>query len=244
MDDSIEERDLPRSSKLPWILSMEWHDVLFLHWPVPKESLRPFIPDQLSIETYDGSAWLGIVPFTMSHIRPRLCPSLPYVSNFPEINIRTYVTDGTASGVWFHSLDASSWISVNVARFTYSLNYYHADMNVHKDGNEIRYRSRRESYESGEFLFNGSYTPTTNSTDEPPSLTQFLTSRYYLFSSDNRGNLYRGLIRHDPWELMDADYDIDRLSISNHPAPPDESPASILYDSHQKVHAWLPEKIN
>lgn len=222
---------------------MEWHDVLFLHWPVKKEGLRPHIPEPLNIETFDGTAWLGIVPFTMSNIRPRYIPSVPYISNFPELNIRTYVNDGTTSGVWFHSLDASSWFSVQIARLSYSLNYYHADMEVKTTGDTIEYHSKRKSYEPGEFHYKGSYKPTGELANDPGSLENFLTKRYYLFSSDNEGTVYKGAISHDPWTLQNVEQEIDHLLIEGHPSPHNKSPVSALYASHETVKAWLPRRI-
>ncbi|MBA3390149.1 MAG: DUF2071 domain-containing protein, partial [Rubrobacter sp.] len=89
-----------------WGLSMSWRDLLFMHWPVPVGWLRPLIPPALEIDTFDGSAWLGVVPFRMSGVRPRFVPRVPFLSDFPEINVRAYVTHGDKPGVWFFSLDA------------------------------------------------------------------------------------------------------------------------------------------
>jgi hypothetical protein len=235
---SSQELDLPES---PWLLSMKWHDVLFLHWPIPVDQLEPHVPDELALETFDGTGWLGIVPFTMSGIRPRFVPPMPFVSNFPEINIRTYVNDGERSGVWFFSLDASSWLAVQAARITYSLNYFHADMDVTVNDGTVDYYSRRKDSESGTFHFDGEYNPTDNLGEDRTEFEEFLTERYYLFSSDDDGNLYYGAIHHDPWELFHADHRLETMEIRGHPSPPDEPPASVLYSPYQDVRAWLPK---
>lgn len=223
---------------------MEWYDVLFLHWPVPPSELSPRVPDGLKLETFDGSAWLGIVPFRMRNIRPRGVPSVPAISNFPELNIRTYVTDGEVSGVWFFSLDASSWTSVQLARWFYALNYYHATMSVEQEDGRIRYTSRRRNYEQGDFQFDSRYGPTSASTMTTGERERFLTERYFLFSEDAGGSLYRGRIAHPEWELHEAEADILKLEIDGHPSPPDESPASVLYSPEISVQAWFPRSIN
>src|SRR3712207_2215339 len=109
----------------PWALSMSWHDLLFMHWPVPEGALRPWIPSPLSLDTFDGSAWLGITPFRMSGARPRFLPSIPPLSNFPELNVRTYVTAGGRPGIWFFSLDAGNPIAVRLARATFKIGRAH-----------------------------------------------------------------------------------------------------------------------
>src|SRR5262245_28854026 len=108
----------------PWTIAMRWHDLLFLHWPVCPATLRPLIPRALEIDTFDGRAWLGVVPFRMSGVRPRYFPALGHSAAFPEINVRTYVQTPGRTGVWFFSLDAASWLAVRVARACYGLPYY------------------------------------------------------------------------------------------------------------------------
>ncbi|MFB6344476.1 MAG: YqjF family protein [bacterium] len=228
------------STDFPWVLSMQWYDVLFLHWPVPRAVLRPYVPDGLDIESHAGSTWLGIVPFRMSDIRPRWLPPVSCLSDFPELNIRTYVTDGEVSGVWFFSLDACSWLSVRIARLAYSLNYYHADMSVETGNNLVRYASRRRKSEPGDFRFKCKYQTAESNPIDKGDLERFLTERYFLFSQDDCGSLYRGRILHPEWELFKTDYEIGELYVKNHPSPPDDTPVSALYSPHLSVKAWLP----
>jgi uncharacterized protein YqjF (DUF2071 family) len=122
---------------------MSWNDLLFMHWPVPEEALRPWIPPALRLDAFDGSAWLGITPFRMSGTRPRSLPSFPPLSDFPELNVRTYVTAEDKPGIWFFSLDASNTIAVRLARATFSLPYFDAEMSCRVVGEEVRYRSVR-----------------------------------------------------------------------------------------------------
>lgn len=231
------------SPNTPWVLSMRWHDVLFLHWRVPEDRIAQHVPDPLNVETFDGSAWLGIVPFSMSEIRPRLLPAVPTISNFPELNIRTYVTDGQYSGVWFHSLDASSTLGVKIARWTFSLNYYHADMHVTRTDGTITFRSHRSPGEYGTFDFAASYEKGSTLGSDTTDRQEFLTERYFLFSQSRNGTIYRGRIDHDPWLLHRAEVRIDSCEIEGHPAPTDRKPASVLYSPGTDVRAWFPRTI-
>src|ERR671913_672126 len=127
----------------PWALSMRWQNLLFMHWPVREEVLRPLIPSALTLDTFDGSAWLGVVPFRMSGVRPRSLPRVPWLSNFPELNVRTYVTAEGRPGIWFFSLDAHNPVAVRLARATFHLPYFDAEMSCHHSGGKILYRSVR-----------------------------------------------------------------------------------------------------
>src|SRR3712207_3771934 len=112
----------------PWVLRMRWHNLLFVHWPVSKDLLRPLIPPALELETFDESAWLGVVPFRMEDVRPRFLPGVPWLSNFPELNLRTYVTHEGKPGLWFFSLDAHNPIAVRLDRKSTRLNSSHANI--------------------------------------------------------------------------------------------------------------------
>src|SRR5436190_12753527 len=96
----------------PWVMRMRWLDLLFAHWPLPVEALRQLVPAQLEIETFHGTAWLGIVPFRMEDVAPRFLPAPPVAGRFPELNVRTYVRHRGRSGVWFFSLDAANRLAV------------------------------------------------------------------------------------------------------------------------------------
>ena len=116
------------------LMRMIWHDLLFMHWPVDAEQLRRHLPDSLTLDTFEGDAWIGVVPFRMSDVSLTGVPALPRLSKFPELNVRTYVVgpDGQ-SGVWFYSLDATNPIAVRGARWLYCLNYVDAKMSCCSD---------------------------------------------------------------------------------------------------------------
>jgi uncharacterized protein YqjF (DUF2071 family) len=124
-------------------MAMRWHDVLFAHWPVRPDILRPLIPRSLELDTFDSWAWIGVVPFHMSGVRLRYLPECGCSMAFPELNVRTYVKSAGRNGVWFFSLDAMNRLAVRLARSWYGLPYYHARMDVQSDGEHIRYQSTR-----------------------------------------------------------------------------------------------------
>ena len=147
-------RPFPPPGDRPWVMFMRWLDLAFLHWPVDRRKLRPLIPPQLELETFEGTAWLGVVPFVMTATRPRLAPPVPGLSTFPGLNVRTYVSHGKGDarrpGIWFFSLDAASTLAVHGARATYHLPYYRARMRATraprgKDNDAIDYESTRRS---------------------------------------------------------------------------------------------------
>jgi uncharacterized protein len=197
-----------------WTMGQTWEDLLFAHWRVPAEKLRPYVPEALEIEEHDGSAWLGVVPFTLTNLRARGLLPLPRVSSFLELNVRTCVraADGKP-GVWFISLDAASRLAVEAARKTYKLPYFHARMSATTDGEWIVYECARIS-EPGR-VFSGRYRPAgAASAAKPRSLEAFLVERYCLYSTDERNRLYRAEIHHPPWPLQPAEAEIELASIA------------------------------
>ena len=139
---SSTHRPWPLPSR-PWIMRQKWHDLLFMHWRIPPQTLRPLIRAALEIDHFEGSAWLGIVPFRMTGVRLRGTPGIPGLSAFPELNVRTYVSAGGKPGVWFFSLDAASTTAVAAARAWFHLPYFRARMSLEAHGDEIRYQSHR-----------------------------------------------------------------------------------------------------
>jgi uncharacterized protein YqjF (DUF2071 family) len=188
---------------------MQWHDLLFMHWPMAPAALRPYIPPALTLETYAGAAWLGVTPFRMAGTRPRLVPPLPWVSAFPELNVRTYVTAAGKPGVWFFSLDAGNPLAVRGARALFCLPYYDAAMAVQREGGVVRYTSTRTHRGAPGAAFAGHYRPNGPVAHAPvDSLAYWLTERYCLYVADRRGSVWRGDIHHARWPLQPAEADI------------------------------------
>ncbi|MFT5479026.1 MAG: hypothetical protein ACI8Y8_004399 [Planctomycetota bacterium] len=224
---------------------MRWHDLLFLHWPVDAALLRPHIPEGLTLDTFDGTAWLGVVPFRMSGIRPRLTPALPVLSAFPELNIRTYVTAGDKAGVWFFSLDVTSRLAVLIARSAFHLPYYRARMDMQQEGGQIRYSSKRidgETTAEFEATYQGRGRVFHS---EPGSIDAWLTERYCLYSADRKGRVFRGEIHHAPWSLQHADFEVTKNTLADGLGIQTDSAKPLVHFSRDlEVVAWTLRSID
>ncbi|MEM7154392.1 MAG: DUF2071 domain-containing protein [Myxococcota bacterium] len=176
--------------------TQSWRDLLFVHWEIPADALRPLLPDRLSIDTFEGRAYLGLVPFVMQDIRPRWLPRV-MAQNFLETNLRTYVhLDGEQPGVWFFSLEASSWLAVTAARLGWALPYHHARMSVQRDGDRFDYSTVRRRSEA---QAQASWTVGTElGPSKPGTVEHFLLERYILYA-EKKGRLYRGQVHHPPY---------------------------------------------
>ena len=195
-------------------MAQTWEDLLFAHWPVPVEQVRDHVPPRLEVGEHDGSAWVTVAPFRLTNLRTRGTLPLPRVSSFLELNVRTAVVgpDGRP-GVWFFSLDASSRLAVELARYTYKLPYVHARMSATRNGEWIDYESARIAEPAR--VFSGRYQPYGEARHaEPGSLEWFLMEHYCLYTTDRRRRLYRAEIHHEPWPLQPADGEIELASIS------------------------------
>jgi uncharacterized protein len=188
------------------VMRQRWADLLFLHWPVPVDALRPLIPAELEIDTFDGTAYVGLVPFTMTGVRPWWSPPVPGLSNFHEVNVRTYVhSRGRDPGVWFFSLDAAQATAVRIARLFWHLPYHFARMSLERgaDGS-IAYASDRlwpgPSPASVRVAYRPEGTPRASS---PGTIEHFLSERYILYAG-RAGALRIGRVHHTPYPLQGA----------------------------------------
>jgi uncharacterized protein YqjF (DUF2071 family) len=222
----------------PWLMAQTWDDLLFAHWRVPAEALRPLVPVSLPVDTFDGSAWLTVTPFEISGLRLHGTPPVPGLSRFPELNVRTYTSLDGMPGIWFFSLDAGSAAAVAAARRTYRLPYHRARMTIERDVAGIRYRSARTSPDGSTAALEVEYVPTGDA--RPPALgtlEHWLTERYCLYAAD-RGRIFRAEIHHPPWPLQPA-----RAAIAaNTMAPPGvalpESEPLLQFARRQDVVIW------
>jgi uncharacterized protein YqjF (DUF2071 family) len=229
----------------PWIMEQSWHDLLFAHWAVDAVVLRPHIPAKLDIDTFEGKAWLGIVPFRMSGVRVRWTPPLPWLSAFPELNVRTYVSTQDKPGVWFFSLDAANTLAVAAARFSFHLPYFRAHMHCRERDGWIQYQSERRHPGAPAAVLEGRYRAAGEIFEaQPGSLAHFLTERYCLYSAASEGRIYRGEIHHPPWLLQPAESEFWRNSMAEAAglALPAELPL-LHFAKRQDMVAWAPQRI-
>ncbi|MBC7806458.1 MAG: DUF2071 domain-containing protein [Akkermansiaceae bacterium] len=187
-------------------MRQDWRQLLFLHWRVSPELIQKTLPPGLTVDTFAGDAYIGLVPFTMRNVRPVWSPPVPGLSHFHEINVRTYVQANGEPGVWFYSLDAANPVAVAIARVLFHLPYYVAAMRLEiaNGGGEISYVSQRRhpGVRNDESVLR--YTPVSPVRHaEPGSLDHFLCERYLLYSQ-NGNDLYSGRVHHSPYPLQDA----------------------------------------
>lgn len=203
--------NLPKGA---WTWRQSWLDLLFAHWPVPKDALRPLVPDALDVQTFDGTSWIGIVPFRMAGVMRRPLPDLPWISAFPELNVRLYVERDGRPGVFFLSLDATNPLAVWAARQFFHLPYYRAAIDlVERPGDgafpAYDYSSHRRDRRGAPAAFEGSYGPTSEVyLAAPGTLEHWLTERYCLYAVDPKGRMTRTEVHHVPWPLQQAEADI------------------------------------
>lgn len=220
-------------------IRMTWHDLLFVHWPVEARVLQDFVPSSLQIDTYDGQAWIAIVPFRMSDVAPRLIPAIPGLSAFPELNVRTYVTIDGKPGVWFFSLDATQRIAVRVARRFFHLPYMDARISTESQADWIRYSSQRTHRNERPARFAGRYRPTSDVFyARPDTLEYWLTARYCLYAVDPTGRILRGEIDHPPWPLQNAELEINQNSMLDWLPYDSGSEPQLLFSREVAVRAW------
>jgi uncharacterized protein YqjF (DUF2071 family) len=229
-----------------------WRTLLFLHWEVPAEAVAALLPEGLSVDTFEGRAYVGLVPFTMLDVSPWWSPSVPGVSNFHELNVRTYVHADGRPGVWFFSLEAASSIAVVAARTGWHLPYHRASMALHEHDGEVRYQSRRLwpgpkpadlalRYRVGERLEEA----------VPGTLQHFLVERYLLFASTSLSiprpagaELMIGQVHHRPYPLHAAEVsDVAESLVAACGLPATSGPPHVLYSPGVDVDVFSLKKL-
>ena len=224
----------------PWVMAQTWQDLLFAHWPVPAPDVRALIPAGLEIDTFDGTAWVAVVPFRMSGVRLRGTPALPWLSYFPELNVRTYVVRDGKPGVWFFSLDAGNFVAVAIARRWFHLPYFPADMNCVERHGSIHYQSQRTHRDAAPASLKARYRPIApRQRAQPGTIEYFLTERYCLYTIDGRDRLIRGEIHHAPWPLQLAEAEVAENTMARAAGITLPSCAPLLhFAKRQDVVVW------
>jgi uncharacterized protein YqjF (DUF2071 family) len=212
-----------------------WRSLTFLHWAYEPTVIRRLLPKGLELETFDGAAWIGLTPFLLVNLRPPLIPALPWVSHFPEMNVRTYVRgrDGKP-GIWFFTLEADRLLAVLGARTLYRLPYRWARMRVREDDGLVNYESDR-------------LTPFGNGRArivirpgvrmQAGQFDNFLTARYRLYTQAGK-RLGHADIEHEPWPLRGAEVvrlDQDVIEHSTVPKPMGKPVAHFSREVHVRI---------
>jgi uncharacterized protein YqjF (DUF2071 family) len=211
-------------------MGQTWQHLLFAHWRVPHDVLRPHVPDRLELEEHDGSAWVGLTPFRISGLRVRGAPPLPLLSSFDELNCRTYVRVGDRPGIWFFSLDASSRAAVVAAQRVYRLPYRHARIEARGDS----FRAETDGRGSFRASYHGVGAPAPAG---PGTLEHFLVERYCLYGDEGH---IRADIHHSPWPLQSAEAEVEHHGI----APVELDGEPICHYSHRlDVVIWSPDRL-
>lgn len=241
-------RSRPTEPTAPPAGYQHWSNLAFVHWRVPARILQGLIPQPLSIDTWEGDAWLGMVAFSMSEVRPAWGFALPYLSTFPETNLRTYVHfQGAEPGVWFFTLDASRWLAVQAARFGWGLNYRWSRMrvtNIPAPGRAERatcwqYRSRRWLGEPGRVDMRLVVSPGQKTrTAEPDSLEYFLCERYLLYTLRGGKQLWKARVYHTPYPLQDAELLTCEQSLADSIGFPLGWPKHVIFSPGVRVSVY------
>ena len=235
----LAQREKPNAKP---IMFQKWRDLLFLHWTFDPEQIQRTVPEGLIVDTFEGKAYVGIVPFFMRDVRPRFLPAVPGISNFMETNLRTYVFDDQGiPGVWFYSLDANQMLAVEMAKLLTGLPYFHASMQSRRDGSgEIEYRLQRYGPRKAvecvyHYRGEGSSQPA-----EPGTLDFFLAERYVLFSLRG-GKIFKGMVHHSPYPLQKARasrWD-ENLFLLDGLEPPGRAPEHTSFSSGVDVEVYF-----
>lgn len=226
------------------VMHQDWGKLLFMHWRINENLLRPHVPASLEIDTYGDSAWIAITPFTMWDIRafPPFVPPVPGLDSMHELNVRTYVHYNGVPGVWFFSLDANSRAAVLGARTFFHLPYYNADIEM-SGKKKIKYQLERRDDPPAEFSAVWSVgEPLPKS--QPGTREFFLTERYILYT-EVRGELYRARIHHEPWELYEAELTTFKSTMLEAKQLPQPKTQPLLHHAEQvSVDIWSLESVD
>jgi uncharacterized protein YqjF (DUF2071 family) len=226
-------------------MTMDWLELAFLHWSLDPGLLRPLLPAGLELDTWEGRAYIGVVPFRMENVNLRRFRLPAAMSAFPELNLRTYVVANGKSGVWFFSLEATNPLAVRTARAKFSLPYYDARIRHDMREGVVSFRCRRTHRGAEALELHTHYSGAGDVFHAAPgSLEHWLCERYCLYSADARGRLYRGEVHHQPWPLQQGRAVLEENTVFEQlgielPAEPEH----VLYSSGVQAIGWRPMEI-
>lgn len=232
------QRPFPLPSR-PWMMTQRWDFMLLAHWPVPPALLARHVPSALSLDLFNGRAWISIVPFLARHTRLHGLPRFPFYHTYLELNVRTYVTYKGIPGIYFFSLDADKWPVVFGARTAAFLPYFHARMKLDIKGETIHFHSRRHHAGQPAETFDSAFSPSSPVfLPEKESLDWWLLERY-CFWIQKSSRLYRGDIHHDRWRIAKARCSLHNQTMASFLPRNVFSGDPLFHFSHQKnVFIW------
>ncbi|MDQ2904217.1 MAG: DUF2071 domain-containing protein [Chloroflexota bacterium] len=235
----VEHRPYPLPEG-PWVTTQSWHELLFAHWPIAPGELRALVPESLALDTFEEQSWVGVVPFRVSNARPRWSPLIPGLSQFLEINVRTYVVVNGIPGVYFFSLDAANALAVALARTFFHLPYYRAQIQCQEEGDTIHYHSQRTHPGARPGEFAATYEPIAPVVCAGKgTLEYWLTERYCLYALAKQRRLYRLDIHHKCWPLQIAESELQRNTMAlGHGITLPDTPPLLHYAKRQDVLLW------
>ncbi len=245
---------LPRGR---WTWRQSWRDLLFAHWPVPTEAIRSLVPAGLAVQEFDGTSWIAAVPFRMAGVMRRPLPDLPWVSAFPQLNVRVYVEAEGKPGVFFLSIDAANPLVAAIARTLFHVPYFWADMSMRREREWIGYECDRRRPTADRHrpaavggrpspvVFRGRYRPTSEVyTAVPGTLEHFLTERYCLYAVSADGVVRRTEVHHAPWPLQRAEAEIETNTMTAAGGVAVDDPPALLHFSRRiDVVVWGSEGV-
>jgi len=231
-------------------MTQRWNDLLFAHWPIPVPAMETLLPEWLQADSYQGSAWLGAVPFWLDRIKIRGVPSIPGLRSFPDLNLRTYVRDRITGSPGFYcfSVDSSNLLAVAAAHAVYHLPYRLAEMRLEpRSEREFAVYSRRR-FSRPDVIFKARYRglgPTHRTAEiHPGSFEYFFSERPCVFSTNRTGQPIRANLHHVPWPLEEAEADIERNDLATAVGIrlPDQNPI-LHYSRRLAVYVWPAELV-
>ncbi|MDP0501996.1 MAG: DUF2071 domain-containing protein [Verrucomicrobiota bacterium JB022] len=245
LDVRLAARQIPENAKPA--MYQRWVSILFAHWAIEPEEIQRTLPSGLQVDTYDSKAWLALVPFFMRDVQPTWAPAVPVISNFLELNVRTYVIDAEGKpAVWFYSLDCNQRLAVLLGRQFFHLPYEVSRIKANEPkraGDWIDYQcQRRGAPHEARYRYRG--LPVEPVEARPGSLEFFLLERYYLIS-EHEGRFYRGQVAHEPYRFRPAElerWDLTPLAQARVPAPV-RPPDHVCYIDDVRVKAYKVEPV-
>ena len=222
------------------VMKQQWRDLAYIHWRYDPQEVQALLPEGIEVDTFDGSAWVGLIPFSMRNISFPFIPPVPYFGSFPEVNVRTYVKRNGVPGVWFFSLDVNRLIPAFVARGTYFIPYCWGRASHEKDSQRLctTVQRRWPSRSSTQIELN-----IGEEIKEPSDLAHFLSARWGLYSKGFGGRLRYAPVDHEQWQLYEANivYLNDHLVVAaGLPAPTGE--AHVMFSPGVSVRIGKPRK--